>query len=172
MGLFLCIWMTLMFMIVFDPLPEEGGMNVKSGTVLALVFTIFFELLILNKHDYILTIDKKIETNRTDILSFKNSDISVNGSFVIGTGVISSTSQYSFFVKNPDGSKEKKFIPVRDTKIFEGDYTPHIEVSKCTSAEKYNFLAGWYQRTDDCEFSETRKIFVPMGTVILDFNVN
>lgn len=126
--------------------------------------------------------EKRIEIFEEKIYSLNDGGKNINGSFLLGSGSISSQPQYSYFIKNENGSKEKKFIPSNKTEIFEGDYEPKFVKETCYSAKKYSLFYGFRitsdKPEDNCQGGDTfgfssihRKLFVPKDTIILEFQL-
>lgn len=126
------------------------------------------------KHDFKLVIPKSVNVFKENIYSLNNGDISIQGHFVLGSGSVGSNPTYSYFIKNEDGSKERKSVTSDRTKIFEGNYEqPYFEETSCQNGLMYSFSTGLYEdnKDDICEKRIERKLFVPNKTVVLEFGV-
>lgn len=110
-------------------------------------------------------------TDVTSIYSIGGNSSSTNGTFILGTGSIDSTEYYTYFVRNLDGSKERKKVQVRDTKIFEGNYEPRLEYSKCHAGSDYWWVSGMTSYKKDCNYFDKTILYLPENSVIQTFNI-
>lgn len=116
--------------------------------------------------------EKTFQNFKEEIYSLNNGNNNVSGNFFLGSGSIDSKPSYTYFIKNKDGSKEKKQVTSNGTKIFEGEYEkPYLEEISCKNGSKYSLLLGYFEDVDVCEKQFERKLFVPNNTIILEFNL-
>lgn len=165
------LWITSMFL---DSRDDDNFL--KIATIISLVLTMVFTLKIFSNNGYTSEI-KKQEKILTDekIYSLNDGGNNVVGSFVLGTGSINSIPQYSYFIKNSDGSKEKKYISSVGTKIFEtNNKEPEYVETECISGKYYDFVTGIFSGEDEkekCDYHIKRILYVPEKTVVLEFNL-
>lgn len=150
----------------FDDDPEDS----KFVVSLTCALWLFCNFIIFSNHDFKLTEPKKIEIFKEDIYSLNNSS-ELSGSFVLGSGIIKSSGQYTYFIENEDGSKQRKSIDSDDTKLYEGFDKPYFEEIRCESGSSYSFKTGFFVDDDICSSRIERKLYVPKNTIFLDFNV-
>lgn len=127
----------------------------------------------LSNNDFKLTKPKQTYSYSEEIYSFQNGSIDVTGTFYLGTGSVNSYPQYSYYVQNSDGSKEKKFVKSVGTKLFEtNSVKPKVEITYCTPGEYFSLLKGWYVEDENqkCETREDRKLYVPINTIVMEFS--
>lgn len=147
---------------------DNDGFKCLIG--LTCTFWLFFTFINFYVHGFKLSESKKIEIFKENIYSLNTSN-ELSGSFIIGSGVIKSESQYTYFIENQDGSKQRKSINSNDTKIYEGYNKPYFEETKCKSGSAYSLKSGFFKDDDICSARVERKLYVPKNTIILDFSV-
>lgn len=157
-------------------LDEEDGVVEKRILILTGILFVISQYLTFKSHDFKLSEPMEISVYTDDIYSLNNGTDKISGSFVLGSGSIGSESRYSYFIQNPDGSKQKKHISTAGTKIYEGlseTEKPRVQIITCESGTVYSFLSGWFNEDDGqkCEKLTETKIFVPKNTIILEYNV-
>lgn len=148
--------------------------SIKPILWTAIIIFIMCNAIIFKRHNYKLSTPMQINVDKEYIYSLNNGSDKISGSFILGSGTIGSSSQYSYFIQNADGSKQKKSIQSDGTKIYEGLVdTPYIEIITCKDGEHYSFLTGFFEDSEEenCQKRTERKIFVPKNTIILEYNV-
>ncbi len=99
--------------------------------------------------------------NYQDIVSIKQTS-TITGSFFLGSGTIDSIDYYYFYFKSGDGYQLGK-QPIENTVIIESDnITPHIERTAG------NFFSNTL--IEDL-YGKSAKIYVPVGTILMKFNL-
>lgn len=164
------------FICIASFLDEEDGVVEKRMLILTGFLFVISQYLIFKSHDFKLSEPMEVSVYTDDIYSLNNGTDKISGSFVLGSGSIGSESRYSYFIQNPDGSKQKNHVSTCGTKIYEGlseTEKPRVEIITCKSGEVYSFLSGWFNEDDNqkCEKISETKIFVPKNTVISEYNV-
>ena len=140
-----------------------------EGFTVTLVFTsMFWGVLVFNI--YVNSPETKYSTTTQNILSLRDTNPNILGSFFLGTGHINTTQQYSMFIKNSDTSLSKYYVPT-STRIYQGNHTPRHEKTTCENGKDFNWFLGLPVTGQECEFKELHKLYVPKDTVILDFSV-
>lgn len=174
-ALLICFVMSF-FTCIVSFLDEEDGVVERRIIILTAILFVVSQYLIFKPHDFKLSVPMEVSVYTDNIYSLNNGTDSISGSFVLGSGSIGSESRYSYFIQNPDGSKQKKHVSTTGTKIYEGlseTEKPRVEIITCESGVKYSFLSGWFDEVDSqkCNKYRETKIFVPKNTVILEYNV-
>ena len=121
-------------------------MTVISGIISAIliIFTIFFNCL---EEEY-------NEVLYDNIYSVRGVNSEVNGVFFLGTGSVDESTYYVVFVENEKGLRMEKFN-------IENTYIVEIEDNNyCVKRVKEKW-----------EFNEYNYIYVPKGTVIVEFKI-
>ena len=150
--------------------------SIKHFLRTAIIIFIICNAIVFKRHDYKPSTPMQINIEKEYIYSLNNGSDKIFGSFILGSGTIGSTTQYSYFIQNSDGSKQKKSIQADGTKIYEGldnPSNPYIEIVTCKDGEYYSFLTGLFEDSEEekCQKRIERKIFVPNNTIILEYNV-
>lgn len=154
-----------MIVTIFD---NEQGFKFMIG--LTCTLWVLSTLYIFKYHDFKLSEPKKIETFKEDIYSLNNSN-EMSGSFILGSGTINLSGTYSYFIKNQDGSKQRKSIQSDETRIYEDSDKPYFEEITCKNGSSYSFKTGFFEDIDICANRIERKLYVPKNTIISDFSI-
>ena len=96
-----------------------------------------------------------------EIVSIRQ-DSQVIGNFFLGSGSIDSIEYYYFYFKSGDGYELGK-QPIKNTVIIErNNVSPHIERIK----------DNWFSSSAITEiYGKSAKIYVPEGTILMNFNL-
>lgn len=127
----------------------------------------FFSSSVFNKKEIIKEYDS-IDT--THIVSLKD-NLSVRGSFFLGSGIISNTMKYVFYIKNYDGSYSSQMIDADDVRIMYAKNNPRIEVTKhITEYREKNVVENDILTRDSYVVSKI--IYVPEGSIKNNFELD
>lgn len=138
----------------------------RNGAGVLMIFAVFLLAFGLYKYN---VYESKIlyyeEEHEYYIYSLGN-ESEISGDFFLGTGDISSTQYYFFYVNYTKGMFREK-IPAHKSYIIEGDYDrPYVS----RIMRKYDDQDRFFKIFDDVE-ADHYKIYVPHGTIIRDFRV-
>jgi len=115
---------------------------------------------------------KKIENvEKIKIYSMGENSTEVGETFSLGFGSFNSKPVYSYFIKNKDGSLEKKFINSNETKIYRGDYEPYLHIHTCKNRYEYSWWRGEYIEQKECKFNEKRTLYLPKNATEKIFSI-
>lgn len=84
----------------------------------------------------------------------------LGGSFFLGSGVVDSNMQFSFYKINDDGSKELVTLKAKDVKVFDNSDKPYIVV-----VDGCNWGGSWFMPAICIQHREIREIHVPKNTI-------
>lgn len=104
-----------------------------------------------------------------------NNNSEVQGSFILGSGTISETEYYFYFVKQDDGGLYRDKVKTRNVVIYETDkVTPRCEWTKVINKP----VPSWILKREifdvlssDCYKLKDFKFYVPTNTIIKEFKL-
>lgn len=168
---FICIVIILGLMILTEPSEEftkKDFLIVCTISSLSLFGVSTFAIFI--KNDFVLEKDTKIKEKIEYIYSLNDKSNVINN-FIIGSYSFKSNHRYIYYIKNEDGSKERKEINSDNVKIYEGNYEkPYYKETICEYGAKYNIKLGYFEDKKDCE--PKKQLFVPEKTIISEYKLN
>lgn len=106
---------------------------------------------------------------KTSKLFSLKSNSELNGSFILGTGVINERSYYYFYYQTADGGMKLDKVGTNDAVLYETTGTPHIEDwGRFEDFYKYDTLVKADAKFWSCDCSY--KLYIPKGTITEKIN--